>query len=66
MTATRGRKPVDVQATNPRYRGWKMSDMARALMLPVGPERRAAKLAEWKAERRSVTPEKIAEDPPGV
>ena len=38
------RKPFDVQATNPRYRGWKMSDMAWALLLPVDPERRAEKL----------------------
>ena len=60
------RKPFDVKAANPHYRGAKMSDMARALLLPVDPERRAAKIAEWKAERRSVTPGKITEDPPGV
>ena len=59
-------KPFDVKATNPAYRGWKMSDMARALMLPVSPKRRAEKIAEWKAERRSVTPRKVVEDPPAV
>ena len=53
-------KPFDVQAINPRYRGAMMSDVARALMLPVDPEKRAEKLAEWKAERRSVTPRKVA------
>ena len=31
-----------------------MSDI-RALMLPVSPKRRAEKIAEWKAERRSDT-----------
>ena len=59
-------QPSDAKAVNPRYRGWKMSDMARALLLPTDPKRRAEKIAEWKAERRSVTPEKIAGDPPAV
>ncbi len=54
-------KPFDVKATNPRYKGEKMSDMARALLLHTDPERRAAKIAEWKAERRSVTDGKVAE-----
>ena len=58
-------KPFDLKATNPHYRGARLSDMARALMLPVDPERRAEKLAEWNAERRSVTDGKI-EAPPAV
>ena len=59
-------EPFDVKATNPRYKGAKMSDVARALLLPVDPERRATKLAEWAEERRSVTDGKVAEDPPAV
>ena len=54
-------KPFDVKAVNPRYRGAMMSDVARALLLPVDPEKRAEKIAEWKAERRSVTDGKVAE-----
>lgn len=55
-------KPFDVEAVNPRYRGAKMSDVARALLLPVDPEKRAEKIAEWREERRSVTGGKIAQD----
>ena len=54
-------KPFDIQAVNPRYRGAKMSDVARALMLPTDPKERAEKIAEWAEERRSVTPGKVAE-----
>ena len=49
-------EPLDVMATNPRYRGAKMSDLARALTLPKDQELRAKKIAEWKAERRSAKP----------
>lgn len=54
-------KPFDVKATNPRYKGAMMSDVARAMLLPTDPEKRAEKIAEWKAERRSVTDGKVAE-----
>lgn len=34
--------PFDVEATNPRYKGLKMSDMARILLRPKDPVVRAA------------------------
>lgn len=58
---TSKRKPFDVKATNPRYKGAMMSDVARALLLPVDPEKRVERIAEWKAERRSVTDGKVVE-----
>jgi hypothetical protein len=54
-------KPFDVKATNPRYNGAMMSDVARALLLPTDPELRAKRIAEWKEGRRSVTDGKVAE-----
>ena len=54
-------KPFDVKATNPRYRGAMMSDVVRALFRPVDP-----KVRERIAARRSVTPERLADDKPGV
>ena len=54
-------KPFDVKAVNPRYKGAMMSDVARALLLPLDPELRAKRIAEWKEERRSVTDGKVAE-----
>lgn len=39
------------QAVNPRYKGARMSDVARALLLPKDPEERASAIAEWEAER---------------
>lgn len=53
------RKPFDVEAVNPRYRGAKLSDMARALLRPANPEARAA-LA--KLQGRSVTAKKVADE----
>lgn len=41
----------DPVAVNPRYRGARMSDVARALLLPKDPEERAKRIAEWAAER---------------
>lgn len=55
------RRPPDVEAVNPRYRGAKMSDVGRALLLSRNPDIRAAQLAKWAKECRSVTPEKAAE-----
>jgi len=55
------RKPFDVVATNPHYRGAKMSDVARALLLSRNPKVRAVQLARWAKERRSVTDGKVAE-----
>ena len=56
-------KPFDVQATNPRYRNAKMSDVARVLLRPKNP---AARAALDKLQGRSVTPEKVVEDDPAV
>lgn len=35
-------KPFDAEAVNPRYKGAKMSDVARALTRPRNPQARAA------------------------
>jgi len=56
-------KPFDVQATNPRYKGAKMSDVARVLLRPRNP---AARTALERLQGRSVTPEKVAEDDSAV
>lgn len=56
-------KPFDVQATNPRYRNAKMSDVARVLLRPRNP---AARAALERLQGRSVTPEKVAEDDSAV
>ena len=37
-TTQRGGQVPDVQSVNPRYKGAKMSDMARALMRPQDPK----------------------------
>ena len=37
-TTQRGGQVPDVQSVNPRYKGAKMSDMARALMRPKDPK----------------------------
>lgn len=55
------RKWARTPSPNPRYKGATPADIARALLLPLDPELRAAKVAEWKAERRSVTEGKVAE-----
>ena len=54
-------EPFDVQATNPRYKGAMMSDVARALLLSRDPDIRAEQLARWAKERRSVTAGKVVE-----
>ena len=38
----RKKRPPDVRAVNPRYKGAKMSDVARALMRPKDPKVRRA------------------------
>lgn len=55
------REWANTPSRNPRYKGATPADIARALLLPTDPKKRAAKLAEWKAERRSVTDGKVAE-----
>ena len=61
MTEKRG-KPFDAPAINPRYKGAKMSDVARALV--TDPKVRARLEERWN--RRSVTPENGADDGSGV
>ena len=56
-------KPFDVKATNPHYKGAKMSDVARVLLRPKNP---VAQAALERLQGRSVTPEKVAEDDPAV
>lgn len=53
-------KRFDVKATNPRYRGAKMSDVARALLRPKSP---AARAELDRVQGRSGTSEKAAEEP---
>ena len=58
-----GLKPPDVESVNPRYRGMKLSDVARVLLRPKNP---AARAALDRLQGRSVTEKKVAEDPPSV
>ena len=62
MTEER-RKPLDVEAVNPRYAGLTLGDMARILTRPRNP---AARAALDRLQGRSVTPEKVAGEPPAV
>ena len=56
-------KPFDVKATNPRYKGAKMSDVARVLLRPKSP---AARAALDRLQGRSVTGEKVTAEPSAV
>jgi len=56
-------KLPDAEATNPRYKGFKMSDVARMLLHPKDP---AVRAALEKLQGRSATPDKVAEEPPAV
>lgn len=58
MRDDQGEKPFDVRATNPRYRGAKMSDVVRALFRPLDPKVRER--IETRRARRSVTANKKA------
>ncbi len=53
------RKPFDVKAVNPRYKGAMMSDVARALLHPK-------KGSEERAERSVTPPGKVKPDGPAV
>ena len=57
------KKRTDVRAVNPRYAGMRLSDAVRVLTRPRSP---AARAALEKLQGRSVTAEKVAEDPPAV
>lgn len=62
MTEKR-RKPLDVESVNPRYEGLTLGGMAQFLTRPKNPKARAAL---DRIQGRSVTPEKVADDPPAV
>ena len=56
-------KHFNGQATNPRYRGAKMSDMVRVLLRP---KNLVARAALEKLQGRSVTDGEVAEGAPAV
>lgn len=56
------RKLLDVQSVNPRYRGAKMSDVARPLMRPKDPKVLAALERLRRRKGRSVTGESSLDD----
>lgn len=56
-------QPFDVKAINPRYRGAKLSDAARALLRPRNP---AARAALELLQGRSATDRTLAEDASAV
>ena len=62
MTEKR-KQPFDVQAANPRYKGVRLSDAARALTRPKNP---AARATLDRLQGRPVPPEKAGAKPSAV
>lgn len=56
-------EPFDVESVHPRYEGLTLGGMARLL---TRPHSLAARAALDRIQSRSVTPDKIARDDPGV